>query len=262
MPTITIREQPGANGTNAVVSVDQGPEHPATIADPFTPREEAGLEWYFEEYLRFPFVDEVRFQETAASIRGYGEALFRQAFADAKAQRAYGIALAAGLEQLAFEIKGSPEFHHLHWEALKDPELPRPFALECSILRRNTTPPTLEVQPRRGETLRVLLVTSRPFGDRDVAYRTISRPLVEAVENAALAVEIDILRPGTYRALAEHLEQTRDRHGAGYYHIAHFDAHGAVLAYGELEALEAEEAGEHMFSGHGMGGAIFRLMRV
>lgn len=235
MPTlITIREQPGAAGANAVVSFDHGAEHPATIADPYTLKQEAELEWYFEEYLRFPFVDQVRFREVAAGIPGYGEALFRQAFADAKAQRAYGAALADGLENLTFEIKGSPEFHHLHWEALKDPELPRSYALDCPVLRRNTTPAAIEHRPKPSDTLRVLLVTSRPFGDKDVAYRTISRPLTEALDNARLPVEIHILRPGSYRALVEHLEETRDRHGAGRYHIAHFDTHGAVLSHEQL----------------------------
>lgn len=239
MPLITIAEHPGPDGANAVVSFDHGPEHPIQIADPFDEKEEADLEWYFEDYLTFPFVEQVRYQTAAASIQHYGEALFREAFSSPKAQREYGVALAGGLDGLSFEIKGSPEFHRLHWEALKDPELPRAFALDCPLLRRNTTPPVMESSVKPSDTLRVLLVTSRPFGDQDVAYRTISRPLVEATRNVQLAVDIHILRPASYQALAQHLEQTRDRHGAGWYHIAHFDTHGAVLSYDEFTTTAA-----------------------
>lgn len=250
MPLITIREQQGTGGANATVSFDHGPEYPATVTDPFSQQDEELLEWYFEEYLCFPFVEEVSFQRAAASIRPYGERLFDQLFADRKAQRAYGDALGRGLENLCIEVKGSPEFHRLHWEALKDPELPRAFALECPLLRRNLTPPALAAEPRPADTLRILLVTARPFGERDVAYRTISRPLVEALDNARLPVEVHILRPGSYQALVEHLNETRDRHGAGHYHVVHFDAHGAVLDWATLtQAQEPARPERYLFRG-------------
>jgi len=40
-------------------------------------------------------------------------------------------------------------------------------------------------------------------------------------------VNIELLRPGTYEALYKHLEEK----GQGYYHIIHFDTHGALLSY-------------------------------
>ena len=250
MTLLTIREQPGADGANTVVSFDHGPEHPATVTDPFNEKDEAELEWYFEEYLKFPFIEQTRYREAAKSIPPYGEALFEQLFTDRKAQRAYGLAIDGGVDELTIEIKGSAEFHRLHWEALKDPELPRPFALECPLLRRNLKPATVEARLQPSDTLRILLVTARPFGERDVAYRTISRPLVEALENARLPVEVHILRPGTYQALVEHLEAARDSHGAGHYHVVHFDVHGAVLSHEELEALEEHSHAErYLFKG-------------
>jgi len=250
MTLLTIREQLGADGTNSVVSFNNGPEHPATVSDPFDGKQEADLEWYFEEYLKFPFIEETRYRAAAASIAPYGEKLFNQLFAESKAQREYGRIIDQGVEKLTIEIKGSPEFHRLHWEALKDPELPRPFALECPLLRRNLNPAAVEARPRPSDTLRILLVTARPFGERDVAYRTISRPLVEALENARLPVEVHILRPGSYQALVEHLEVSRDEHGAGHYHVVHFDAHGAVLGHEQLKAMErGAEGGRYLFKG-------------
>ena len=68
------------------------------------------------------------------------------------------------------------------------------------------------------------------IADEDVVYRTISRPLVEAIRNAKLRVNIELLRPGTYEALERHLESK----GSGYYHIVHFDVHGGLKTYKKL----------------------------
>ena len=50
-------------------------------------------------------------------------------------------------------------------------------------------------------------------------------------------VRVDIVRPGTYRAVVEHLRRTQQEHGVGYYHIMHFDVHGAVLTHAQLAQL-------------------------
>ena len=48
-------------------------------------------------------------------------------------------------DRLAFAVIGSPAFQALHWEALKDPRLPRPFALDVPLVRRRLAePPPLE----------------------------------------------------------------------------------------------------------------------
>ena len=135
---IRIRERGSRDeGFNAALSFDHGEEYPITITDPFAEGEEARLEWYFEEHLRFPFTRQVDAQEAAASISAYGEALFEQVFADRKAYARYTAALQSGVENLAFEIAGSPDFHSLHWEALKDPDLKQPLALQAPMVRRN-----------------------------------------------------------------------------------------------------------------------------
>ena len=84
MTLISIRER-GLSTPDPVVSID-GQEYPITVADPFSPAEEARLEWYFEEHLRFPFLDNVQAQAAAASVRTYGVALFQGIFSGA----AYG----------------------------------------------------------------------------------------------------------------------------------------------------------------------------
>ena len=222
--------------TNALLIFDHGQEIPITITDPFTEAEEARLEWYFEDHLRFPFINQVRAQESAESIQAYGESLFNQVFAHRDAYARYKEAIQSGVEHLALEIAGSPQFHAYHWEALKDPGLPQPLALQVPLVRRNRNPQGVRAQDRSSPTLNVLVVTARPDGPNDVGYRTISRPLVEALHQAGVHVHVEILRPGTYRALVDHLEAVRDRHGTGHYHVIHFDVHGALLTHEQVQA--------------------------
>ncbi|MFZ1767891.1 MAG: hypothetical protein WAU00_01765, partial [Caldilinea sp.] len=126
MSVISIRER-GLSQPGPVVSID-GQEHPIVVPDPFSPAEERRLEWYFEEHLRYPFLESVAANETAASVRVYGETLFAAIFTGA----AYGPYYAArlrGVEHITFEITGSPAWHARHWEALWDPALPEPLAV-------------------------------------------------------------------------------------------------------------------------------------
>src|SRR5205823_5685914 len=133
----------GPNGANAVVSFNSGTQYPVTISDPFSEKEEETLEWYFEEYLKFPFTKGVKVRTAVASITTYGEELFKQVFAQQDAYSDYRDIVKAGLNMLQIEIAGSPQFHAFHWEALKDPKLPQPLALQATILRKNLAPQAL-----------------------------------------------------------------------------------------------------------------------
>ena len=90
MSVITIREQQQTeSGFAATVTFDNSAEYPITISDPFTPQEEKELEWYFEEWLVYPMLDEVKAKRAAASVKKYGENLFDRVFADRKAYKKY-----------------------------------------------------------------------------------------------------------------------------------------------------------------------------
>jgi hypothetical protein len=231
MELIEVREDAG-RPDGAVLRID-GYDYPVTIASPFDAQQLRELDWYFEEHLRFPFTDHVRARQAGESIRAYGEALFGQLVASAEAREAYGdLKRKAYPHQIAIAVIGSPAFQGLHWEALKDPSLPRPFALDVPIVRRRTaSAPPLEALPGNWPTLNLLVLTARSGEAYDVGYRTITRPLVAALRQARLRVDVDFVRPGTWQALVERLEAvTRDR-GAGYYHAIHFDLHGGLLTY-------------------------------
>ena len=72
-------------------------------------------------------------------------------------------------------------------------------------LRRNLNPRVVEARLAASPTLNLLVVTARPGVGRDIGYRTISRPLLNALRQANLPVQVDILRPGSYEALANHI---------------------------------------------------------
>lgn len=232
MGVIRIREKTaGPDGWNVAVSFDYGPEHNISICDPFTQAQEQQLEWYFEKYPQYPYMRHIRASEAANSITAYGESLFSQVFSGNLISQ-YKAHVQSGLQTLRIEIAGSPRFHVLHWEALKDPEFPLPLALLATIVRQNLTPPPLYASLHASPTVNLLIVTARPHGKDDPAgYRTISRPLVEELHDANLRVQIDILRPGTYKALDNHL---RSNH-VGHYHGIHLDLHGKIYTYEQLQ---------------------------
>ena len=228
MPVITIREEQQVDdGFLATLRID-GRDYPnIKISDPFLKSEEARLEWYFEQWLRFPMLDTTTAADVAASIREYGTRLFDQLFADRRAYADYA-RLRDNLGALRFESEGiNPEFQALHWEALRDAELPYPLAVDCVMVRKSTKPTAVMAAVNPSPTLNVLMVTARPSKTKEVAYRVISRPLIEALGNSQLPVKIDLLRPATFEGLSRHLEDK----GAGHYHMIHFDCHGALLTY-------------------------------
>ena len=211
--------------------------HKIIIQNPFSKEQEARLEWYFEKWLDFPFTDKIKAKEAKADIRAYGENLFNQVFAaDRNIIREYD-RFRENNPDFHIEIAGSPEFHALHWEAMKDPDQSRPLSVNKPIVRKNSEPIIYEAKVKAAPLLRVLLISARPSGARDVSYRTISRPLVDSLETGKIAAKIDIVRPGTYEALVKHLEDIHLTHGDGYYHLLHLDLHGALLTYEQYKTF-------------------------
>src|SRR5258708_1355399 len=96
MTRIQVREQAsrgdGANADgrfSAVLRFDEDDEYPVTVGSPFSDKEETRLEWYFEQHVAFPFTQQVKAKEAAASIAAYGEGLFQQLFAEPKVYARY-----------------------------------------------------------------------------------------------------------------------------------------------------------------------------
>ena len=242
MAKIVIRElSKTGKDFNATLEIEENgsrDNYDITISDPFgtEPRKEQELEWYFESWLRYPMLDNVMASRAKTSICEYGEDLFKQVFKSHPDAYVSYREVSKDLSQVTIEIESiSPEFQAIHWEALQDGNFEPPasiLAIQCVFSRKSKRATVTKAEVKQSPTINLLVVTARPNSDEDVAYRAISRPLVQAIRNAKLRVNIDLLRPGTYEALSNHL----DAKGNGYYHIVHFDVHGSLKSYEELEA--------------------------
>lgn len=231
---ISLREVSERSGGFAVdVEIDGARFCNVTLDLPFgedaRAREDL-LEWYFETWLQFPMLDTARATKAAQVVREYGEALFEQIFADRRAHAAYEAWRQRPVERRRIAIIGSPAFHRLHWEALRDKDRDRELATEVPLVRSAPVTGVDRAEPvQEAPVIRVLVVTARPGGPLDVGYRTISRPLLDALRNIETPVAVELLRPGTFRAFCDHLEA----HTATPYHVVHFDLHGALMSFEE-----------------------------
>jgi CHAT domain/ATPase family associated with various cellular activities (AAA) len=232
MPVITIREQQQTETEfQAILSFDGRGNYPITITNPFTQKDEKQLEWYFEDWLVYPMLDTETAKKVAASITNYGEKLFERVFQSNFDAYSNYRQLQGNLSQIQIEIESqTPEFQALHWEAIRDRNLPRPLAVDCVMVRKLIRPIPVSAAIAPSPVINLLVVIGRPDEEDDVGYRTISRPLIELIDNSQLPVNVELLRPGTYESLCKHLEAK----GRGYYHIIHFDVHGALMSYEDI----------------------------
>ena len=197
------------------------------------------LRWYLEDFLQYPFPPATdRAERAQAALKAWGEEAFKALFDGRPAATWYETAVADGLDHLQIQVSSDdPRVLAWPWEALNDPERGY-LAFGCHLERRLNQVADAAPLPDALPTDRVniLLVVARPF-EADVQYRSISRPLVELVESRGLPAEVTVLRPPTFGRLRDHLLER-----PGYYHILHFDGHGA---YGVLNA-DADSPPPHM----------------
>jgi tetratricopeptide (TPR) repeat protein len=223
------------DGSFAVrVSFRDGGEYDAVVSDPADAVREQRLAWYFEEHLRYPFLDREVAARAVAELGEYGRDLFGQVFAGAALAEYRSWAVQA-FDGCRLQVQGSAAFHRLHWEALLDPEGASPLAVRLPITRRVEGLGTRFTVAAAGDVLNILVVTARPDGPSDVGYRTISRPLLEGLRRADRPVRVELVRPGTWEALRDRLRAASAEHGSGFFHVVHFDLHGAVADYSALE---------------------------
>lgn len=200
------------------------------LSNPYHPKTEKLLELYFEEYLTTPY-DDIRIQAAPDKINQYGVQLFEQLFSSVVFEEWKTIQP----ENLTIEIKGqSPEFQSIYWETLRESEQEIPLVAKGVIFRRASYENHRNTQYiPSSSTINLLIVTARPKEESDVNFRTVQKPLINLIEDTKLPVRPHILRPGTYEAFVEHLQQVGDN----YYHIIHFDLHGSLLNFKAYKSL-------------------------
>src|SRR5271157_1817136 len=175
------------------------------------------LRWYLEQFLDYPFHPETDHADHVLdALRIWGTHAFNALFD----RRDAGDWL--GHSDILQVRADDPHILSWPWEALYDPQAGAYLAHKRRLERRlNRLPDPQPAPDLPNERVNILLVVCRPY-EHDVRYRSIARPLIELIQRQNLPAHVDILRPPTFDQLREHL-----REHPGYYHVLHFDGHGA-----------------------------------
>lgn len=178
------------------------------------------LRWYLEHFLEYPFPPET---DRALHILEAIEAWGQHAFSALLCDQTLGSHFAGAFDSRPriVIVGGDPRILAWPWEAMRD-QNGDAIARTCSFERRldRAAESILPSKPPLNDRIQILIVTARPY-EKDVLYRSISRPLIEVVDRQHLPVQVEILRPPTISQLRRKLQEKPN-----FYHILHFDGHG------------------------------------
>jgi hypothetical protein len=218
------------------------------LLDPFDVKDEANCQWYFDDFIsKNPFQLD-RAATVEEGLKAYTKSLFEQLGLDSIAdilqqssatRKILRINISDVEPTTADHVQQS--VHTLHWELLEDPELWQ--ASNCTVVLRRLVlhRPSSAFSIRRihswsqqQHTLNVLLVVARKLDittpeAEPLAYRSI-RDVRRNLEKrgSSFQLNVQVVRPGTFKAFTTHLDNATENQGRGYFHIVHFDLHGEV----------------------------------
>ncbi|MBM7844021.1 tetratricopeptide repeat protein [Herpetosiphon giganteus] len=205
-----------------------------TLPELPTKQQRADFQWYFEEYLKWPFLE---FRERAARVEAdlatVGKALFAAIFeSSANAAKIYAewMQVDAGVPTLQI-LSVIPAVLSVPWELLHDDFGFLNQRRRSPVAIYRTIPTIAEEESIVDEfamPLRVLVVVARPddqgFLDPRTSAQTIFEQLQQLEQTEKLKpgmIELEFLRPPTYDQLARRLQDASKP-----VHILHFDGHG------------------------------------
>jgi len=269
----------GRRGARVRVSYRPEPAAQATSREaPFkfelSAEQRRAIQWYLEEYLLYPWGE---FRTRAAGVEQMmvevGEALFRAVFCNEEMRALYS-RIANDLDKSRITIHAADAAGiALPWELLRDPTKAEYGELARLAYAFTRSQPDLVFDPApppAGDTFNILMVISRPGGpEGDVPFQSVARPLLELFRPHRDRVHLDVLRPSTFERLGQVLAEK-----PGYYHVVHFDGHGAFPSelydaaaasqfYGEpgaqgLLAFEGEDGKSRLVTGEELGKVLAR----
>jgi nucleoside phosphorylase/tetratricopeptide (TPR) repeat protein len=179
-----------------------------------------------EQYLELPIaVYNKQADAVQEALLEWGRDTFTALFESGGiAQNWYFNARSIGLSKLCLEIvSDDASVMSWPWEVLES-STDGPLALQCRMERRveNKIGDTLPMPNlTQSSQLNILYVIARPYGDGDVCFQTLARPVIDFLNKGKWPVHIDVLRPPAFDQLRSVLEEK-----PGFYHIVHFDGHG------------------------------------
>lgn len=219
-----------------------------TFEHPFDEEVLSDLRWYLEEFLPFPYgIFPDKAKKIEQKFQEWGQQLFELVFPrTTKAWDFFCEATREGLDKCEINISSDdPTMLNLPWELLysHDYQFLAP-SLAGMYRSLNGYAVRAEMGQLPQDKLNILLVIARPYGEKDVALKTIARPLLEALKTIQKYVNLKVLRPPSFEEFERELNAHR-----GFYHIVHFDGHGN---------FDADSAGfQYSFGSQGQGVLVF-----
>jgi tetratricopeptide (TPR) repeat protein len=210
---------------------------------PFDSKALADLRWYLEEYLRFPYgLEPENAQKIELKLQAWGQQLFELVFRSSeKAREFFQEATRAGLDKCEISIiSDEPAILNLPWELLFAPDYQFLAPLLAGMYRSlSDYGVRAELGTMSDEQLNILLVIARPYGERDINFQTIARPMLEALKPIQKQVNLTVLRPPSLKQFEAELNARK-----GFYHIVHFDGHGDFQADSNTVQTQYGTSGE------------------
>ncbi|MBU7586503.1 MAG: CHAT domain-containing protein [Nostoc sp. TH1S01] len=221
---------------------------PVTFEHPFDEQTLTELRWYLEEYLPFPYgIFPEQAEKIEQKFQEWGQQLFELVFPrTTKAWDFFQEATREGLDKCEINISSDdPKVLNLPWELLYTPDYQfLAPSLQGMYRSLNGYAVRSHLQELPQDKLNILLVVSRPYGEKDVALKTIARPLLEALKPIHKYVNLKVLRPPSFEAFEQELNAHK-----GFYHIVHFDGHG--------DFDENSTGFQHSYGSKGQGVLVF-----
>ncbi len=216
---------------------------PVTFEHPFDSKTLADLRWYLEEYLRFPYgLEPENAKKIELKLQAWGQQLFDLVFRSSeKAREFFQEATRAGLDKCEISIvSDNPAVLNLPWELLFSPDYQFLAPLLAGMYRSLSEYAVgAELGTMSDEQLNILLVIARPYGERDINFQTIARPMLEALKPIKKQVNLTVLRPPSLKQFEAELNARK-----GFYHIVHFDGHGDFQADSKTVQTQYGKSGE------------------
>ena len=223
---------------------------PVPIASPWeimigTQTLQQGLRWYLEKYLELP-IDNFRTQaeEIQAALSQWKFDCFKALLADGQVWDWYHDTQQVNTPKSQLQIiSDDAVVLSWPWEVLEnlDRSLPIQQCLIERLLEKVGDVRTLPEKLPAGQ-LNILYIIARPYGDLDVGFQTLARPLIDFANEDGWPVHIDVLRPPTFDQLRAALEEN-----PGFYHIIHFDGHGGYPDSRGNQTKDSESSGRLVF---------------
>ncbi|WP_293336873.1 tetratricopeptide repeat protein [Microcoleus sp. CAWBG58] len=216
---------------------------PVTFEHPFDSKALDSLRWYLEEYLRFPYaLEPEKAKKIEQKLQAWGQRLFDLVFrSNDKAREFFQEATRAGLDKCEISIvSDNPAVLNLPWELLFSPDYQFLAPLLAGMYRSlSDYAVRAELGTMSDEQLNILLVIARPYGERDINFQTIARPMLEALKPIKKQVNLTVLRPPSLKQFEAELNARK-----GFYHIVHFDGHGDFQADSKTVQTQYGKSGE------------------